>query len=110
MIYPVYEKYISREPFFSLYTAFRRILLEEKIIIVIGYSFRDEAVNNTFLNTHSDDKESRMIICTKSPGVKQRISTKYEEYANRVSLINKHFGEEGFTSDLTSRLENEKVR
>src|SRR5437588_475071 len=49
MIYPVYEKYISREPFYSLYTAFRRNLREEEIIVVIGYSFRDISVNNALV-------------------------------------------------------------
>lgn len=109
MIYPVYEKYISMEPFFSLYTAFRRILLEEKIIIVIGYSFRDISINNAFLNTLTNDRESRMIICAKSPAVKQRISDKFQGYMSRISLIDKYFGEKGFISDLKDRLENQNI-
>ncbi len=86
MIYPVYEKYISREPFFSLYAAFRRILLEEKIIIVMGYSFRDLSINNAFLDTLSTDEESRMIICAKSHAVRQRIAKIFQEYEGRIVL------------------------
>jgi hypothetical protein len=49
MIYPIYEKYISKEPFFTLYQYFRSLLFED-IVIIIGYSFADISINNAFID------------------------------------------------------------
>jgi hypothetical protein len=106
MIYPVYEKYISREPFYSLYTAFRRILFEEQI--VIGYSFRDISINNAFLDYIRTNKESRIIICIRSDSVKKRIMRLFHGYHCRISFINNYFSENGFINELTIKLKNNK--
>jgi hypothetical protein len=107
LIYPVYEKSISEEPFASLYTAFRRILFEEKVIIVIGYSFRDLSINNAFLETLKHDQDSRIIICTRSDAVKGRIKRIFSGYSRRIACIGSHFGEEEFIIDLKARLGNQ---
>jgi SIR2-like protein len=86
MIYPIYEKYISREPFYSLYTAFRKNLFKEQIVIVIGYSFRDISINNALLDNLQTIESSRLIISAKSDSVKQRIS-KIFGLNKRVSLL-----------------------
>jgi hypothetical protein len=62
MVYPIYEKHISQDPFFSLYSYFRRLLYSRDIYIVIGYSFRDPSINNAFGDVLRDKTESRMII------------------------------------------------
>src|SRR5690242_18309360 len=49
MIYPIYEKSVSRDPFFALYQYFRKMLFRDDILIVIGFSFRDPSINNAFL-------------------------------------------------------------
>jgi hypothetical protein len=48
MVYPIYEKYISKDPFFSLHSYFRKMLYYQDVYIVIGYSFRDPSINNAF--------------------------------------------------------------
>jgi hypothetical protein len=103
MIYPIYEKYISREPFYSLYTAFRKNLFKEQIVIVIGYSFRDISINNALLDNLQTTETSRLIISAKSDSVKQRIS-KIFGLNKRVSLIEKYFGEGGFVDELKNKL------
>jgi SIR2-like domain len=103
MIYPIYEKYISREPFYSLYTAFRKNLFKEQIVIVIGYSFRDISINNALLDNLQTTESSRLIISAKSDSVKQRIS-KIFGLNKRVSLIDKYFGEGGFVDELKNKL------
>lgn len=107
LIYPIYEKSISKEPFSSLYTAFRRRIYEEKVIIVIGYSFRDLSINNAFLDGLKNDEDSRIIICTRSEVVKGRIKRIFPEYSRRIAYIASHFGEEDFIRDLKARLENQ---
>jgi hypothetical protein len=62
MVYPIYEKYISQDPYFSLYSYFRRLLYSRDIYIVIGYSFRDPSINNAFRDALRNKSESRMII------------------------------------------------
>jgi hypothetical protein len=106
MIYPVYEKYISREPFYSLYTAFRRNLLEEQVIVVIGYSFRDISINNAFLDHIRTNENLRIIVCAKSDLVKNRVRQLFSGYDNRIDLVSKYFGEDGFTNDLKVTLLN----
>jgi hypothetical protein len=107
LIYPVYEKSISEEPFYSLYTAFRRIVSEEKVIIVIGYSFRDLSINNAFLENLKNDEDSRIIICTRSEVVKARIKRIFLGYSRKIAYIDSHFGEEDFIRELKGRLENQ---
>jgi SIR2-like domain len=55
MIYPIYEKFVSKDPFFTLYQYFRRVLFKEDILIVIGFSFRDPSINNAFADWLSQD-------------------------------------------------------
>lgn len=56
MIYPTTEKYLSRNPYFSLLTSLRNDLMkkgsdkESNLIVIIGYSFRDMAINNAFID------------------------------------------------------------
>lgn len=38
MVYPVYEKYISQDPYFSLYYYFRSLLYYNDVYLVIGFS------------------------------------------------------------------------
>lgn len=56
MIYPTTEKYLSKEPFFSMLIKFKDSISapneEDRIIIVfIGYSFRDSVINNIILDS-----------------------------------------------------------
>ena len=83
------------EPFYSLYTAFRRNLFKEQIVIMIGYSFRDISINNALIDHLQTTDSSKLIICVKSHSVKQRINKKFG-LSNRINLIDKYFGEDGF--------------
>ena len=48
-----------------------------KIVVVIGYSFRDESINNVFWNRFfietKETDEFKMLICTKSKEVQDRV-------------------------------------
>ena len=104
MIYPIYEKYISLEPFYSLYSAFRKRLWEELIVVIIGYSFRDISVNNAFADFLRFNKNARIIISTKSKSVKDRINKTFSFTRNRVQIIETYFGEKDFPTDLRNAL------
>ncbi len=62
MIYPVYEKHISRDPYFALHYYFRYLLHINDVYLVIGFSFRDPSINNAFRDALINKATSRMII------------------------------------------------
>ena len=62
MIYPMKEKYVSRDPFASLFGAFRKVLFDSDVKISIGYSFRDQAVNNAFSDAAKANPRFMLII------------------------------------------------
>lgn len=103
MIYPTYEKYISLEPFYSLYTAFRNMLRSEQIVVVIGYSFRDISVNNAFKDFLKSNRQARILISVKSDSVEERIKKMFGNHKS-VKLLKNHFGEKRFIAELKSAL------
>ena len=50
IIYPIYEKHISAEPFFTFYQYFQRRVLFENILVIFGYSFAIPSINNAFMD------------------------------------------------------------
>jgi len=61
MIFPVHEKYVTRRPYFDLFTLLKSRLREEQFCVVIGFSFRDEAVNNAFLDRISTNPQFKIV-------------------------------------------------
>jgi hypothetical protein len=61
MIYPVHEKYVTRSPYFELMSIFRRQFKQEPVCVVIGYSFRDEAINNAFVDGMTMNPNLKLI-------------------------------------------------
>jgi SIR2-like domain len=97
MIYPAYEKKVSREPFASLHTYFSKILQSDDVYIVIGYSFRDQSINDSFLDALTDDKK-RMIIV--NPG-RKKIRSKLRSFPlERIDVILRPFGDSELFNDL----------
>jgi SIR2-like domain len=99
MVYPVYEKYISRNPYFALYCYFRRILYYHDLIVVIGFSFRDQSINNALGDVLINRPESRIVIINKNPNsIKQRIRANFPN--NKVDIIKHSFGDDGLCQKL----------
>ena len=107
MLYPIYEKYVTRDPYFTLYEYFRKSLFKEDILIIIGYSFRDLSINNTFLEWLHSKPESRLIIAKKKDHEYiKKILENNDKVENRIQFIGEHFGENGFFPLLESTLAN----
>jgi hypothetical protein len=62
MIYPIGEKYTTITPYFEILSRFRNTLINEKVVIVIGYSFRDDPINNAFVDRAIRHRKSFKII------------------------------------------------
>ena len=62
MIFPTTEKYFSRNPYFNLLRKLREELMgtikDKEHILVIGYSFRDPAINNAFYDAFKNIKRA----------------------------------------------------
>jgi hypothetical protein len=104
IIYPVYEKCITKDPFFTLYGYFRRRIFREDVVIVIGYSFRDITINNTFSDWLASKPASRLIIVAR----RENQDTIRRIIANdsKLQFIGTYFGENGFIADLERTLNN----
>jgi hypothetical protein len=77
-IFPVQEKYVSKYPHSLLHGCFQRMLLESRtnVYIAIGYSFRDPAINNAFLDALIEKENSRIIL----------VNPKAEEILDRIAF------------------------
>ncbi len=62
LIYPIQTKYIYQDPFFELFHLFQEKLKRTPVCIVIGYSFRDEAVNNVFYNAVKENLALKIFL------------------------------------------------
>jgi hypothetical protein len=94
IIYPIYEKYVNKDPFLTLYECFRRRIFREDIVVVIGYSFRDVTINNTFLDWLASKPKSRLIIVAR-----QNKDTLRRIIGNdsKIQFINRYFGKNGLS-------------
>lgn len=75
LIYPIQTKYIYQDPFFELFHLFQEKLKGTPVCIVIGYSFRDDAVNNVFYNAVKEKPELKIfLIDPVASAIKPRLS------------------------------------
>jgi NAD-dependent SIR2 family protein deacetylase len=85
MIYPVYDKKVSREPFASLYNYFRELLQIHDVYIIVGYSFSDQSINDAFIDSLLENEGSRIIIINLQP---DRIMNKIQNFPhNKIDVI-----------------------
>jgi hypothetical protein len=98
MIYPIYEKFVSKDPFFALYQYFRKMLFKDDIVIVIGYSFRDASINNAFLDWLRSKPTSRLIIVARQEK-QNNIRAIFNNNA-RIQFVDTYFGQNGFINSL----------
>jgi hypothetical protein len=100
-IFPVQEKYVSKYPHSLLHGCFQRTLIESgtNVYIVIGYSFRDPAINNAFMNALTEKENSRIIIVNPKPDeVLDRITFP------RASIIQRKIEDPKLPEELNEKL------
>lgn len=73
MIYPIYDKIVSAEPFVSLYNHLRKLLTLHDAYVVIGYSFRDQSINDAFRNALQNESKRMVIVNSNLFRVRNRI-------------------------------------
>jgi hypothetical protein len=108
MIYPIYEKYVSVDPYFSLYYYFRKLLYFHEEYVIIGYSFRDPSINNAFADALRDRRNSRLIIVNSNrDNIERRINEIFP--ADQVDIVGTQFGDNNLYTELRRLLVNQHV-
>jgi hypothetical protein len=99
MVYPIYEKYVSEDPYFTLYGYFRRLLYYHDEYVVIGHSFGDPSINNAFADAFKNKPNSRIIIVNRN---RDNIESRINQYfpADRVHIIETPFGNNTLVEEL----------
>lgn len=92
MILPIGEKYVTRTPYLQLLNKLSKNLTSEEIIVIIGYSFRDDPINNAF-NERIHRKE-RIKIVVVLPNATEIIRNNLPQRFQEVSVpLNISFGD-----------------
>jgi hypothetical protein len=106
MIYPIYEKYVSEDPYFSLYYYFRKLLYWNDNYVVIGYSFRDQSINNAFADALRNKSNSRLIVVNSNiKNIQSRIDQYFSKLSAKVDIIEARFGDNNLFPKLNDVLE-----
>ena len=100
MIYPIFDKKVSDEFFFTFYYLFKRILMKHEIYLIIGYSFRDSAINDAFYFGLKANTNARMIISTTNQKVIERIERSFSDISNQVDIIRVQIWGSGFYREI----------
>lgn len=114
MIYPVHEKYVTRSPYFELISIFRRQFKQDPVCIVIGYSFRDEPINNAFVDGMAMNPHLKLIYVgghDAENNLQNLLKTSPAEFMDSISkrtkAITLRFGEDPqLWEELKTALEN----
>lgn len=102
MIFPVTDKYATRGPYPELFGLLRRRLRTDSFCIVIGYSFRDEAVNNAFTDAIKTNNDLKLIYVG-GPQAEHHLSG-VPDIAKRTAVIAKRFGLDSVNDEIESLL------
>lgn len=82
MIFPIGGKYIYREPYCDMFFYLKELLQGEKIVTVVGYSFRDMDVVGLFADVLALNPELTMIIL--DPKAKEIEKDRFGDFPGRI--------------------------
>jgi hypothetical protein len=96
MIFPIGGKYIYKEPYCDMFFYLKELLLGEKLITVIGYSFRDIDVVGLFRDALTLNPELTMIIL--DPSANEIEKERFGDFPGRIYPAVGKFNSEGLHS------------
>jgi len=115
IIYPGSKNPPDRHPFTYLYDRFETEMKTADQCVVIGYSFRDDYLNRVFRNfIFSQQKRKRLYVISKTSeetlwknllGLKRKAALKHYVFSKMVIPIPCHFGENGWSKEITAKLQ-----
>lgn len=96
MIFPIGGKYIYREPYCDMFFYLKEVLQEEKLITVIGYSFRDTDVVGLFVDASILNPELTLVLL--DPNAEEINKERLGDFRGRVLPAVGKFDKEGLHS------------
>jgi len=96
MIFPIGGKYIYREPYCDMFFYLKEVLQEEKLITVVGYSFRDADVVGLFVDASILNPELTMVLL--DPNAEKIKKERLGDFRGRVLPAVGKFDKEGLHS------------
>ncbi len=104
MIYPTGEKYATRFPFYEALGQLRFALThQERACIVIGYSFRDAAINNAFVDGITLNPKLRVVWVT--PHSHSSFKNLDPLLQSRVITLNGEFGNQQLPQSIMEAIQ-----
>ena len=96
LIYPAQKNYAAGEPFRSLMKYFENVLNQHVLCLVIGFSFRDPLINNSFLDFLRDNRKRRLVVVSPSAtkNVEENLIGGEKRLTKQIKCLNKPFGED----------------
>lgn len=82
----------------------KRLLLKHDIYLVIGYSFRDQSINDAFYFGLKNNLGSRMIVSSTNQEVIERINKTFEKVISKIDILKRRFGGHDFLEELNRLL------
>jgi hypothetical protein len=88
MILPIGEKYVTKTPYMEFLQKMRKDLLKEEIVIVIGYSFRDDPVNNAFIAISKTHRIKLIVVAPEAINIiRNRLKEKYKRFQYQLMRV-----------------------
>ena len=107
LLYPATFKSAIRDPYYSLFGYFRKLLMKLDLLIVVGYSFPDEHIQEVTLEAARHNKRLRLLIVDPSAtAVATRIANAANLDAARITVLDgpKGFAKNALRGDRLYRL------
>ena len=96
MIFPIGGKYIYREPYCDMFFYLKEILQKEKLVTVVGYSFRDTDVAGLFVDASFLNPQLAMVLL--DPRAEEIKKERLGDFHGRILTAVGKFDREGLRS------------
>ena len=105
IIYPAGNKVANRDPYFSAYEYFFRCCEQARLLIVIGYSFRDyDALNRLMGGMGRNEKLKIMLLSPDAIGITLDVFGHHDLWLT-IRTIAARFGDSSQQSEYLQRIE-----
>ena len=110
IIYPAQKNYAVEEPFRRLQKYLENVLSQHDLCLVIGFSFRDPLVNNTFLDFLGVNNKRRLVISPHAiRDVEENLTIGEPKLRKQITSLNMRFGEEDTFRAIEEALQLKKT-
>jgi hypothetical protein len=108
MIYPIGEKYTTTTPYIEILSRFRKTLINEQVVIAIGFSFRDDPINNAFIDrvVRFNTRFRNFKIVLVDPDANNVIQTLPVVLRSKVTPIPMEFGNQNCLDSIVNAIQD----